>query len=498
MLGALDYLTSYPWGCTEQTLSSFVPNLVVLKALGEMQIQPAERLTSLDGHVGDGLKRLYDYQHDDGGWGWWKTDQNHPFMTAYAVDGLMQARDNGVQVQEYRISSGATALRELYEKYPRAIPDLKAYEIYVLVRTGQVDAAFTQPALDDLWSARGRMTATGQAYLLMTLDQLKDSRGDALARELIASAGTRGDLASWTAESDPLLEDFGDTSVEASALALKALAARDPQNPLLERVARWLVVNRTAGAYWVSTKQTALALQGLLAYMRARNERPAPVTAEVFVNGARVGRQSFDAASLTAPNPILIEAPASEGANSVRIVTQGEGSVYYDASVRFYDKPAAAERTGSRRLALVRRYFTLTPVTRNGRIVYRETPFSGTAKAGELLLVRVTTAGSSDWRYLMVEDPIPAGTEQIEKEAGYELEQRRTWFYGSEREFRDDRTVFFLSDFTRGRYEFSYMLRVTTPGTFAAMPARISPMYVPDISASSDTLTMTVTPEAGR
>ena len=60
MLGALDYLTSFPWGCTEQTLSSFVPNLVVLRALSEMQLQPTERLRSLDRQVSDGLKRLYE------------------------------------------------------------------------------------------------------------------------------------------------------------------------------------------------------------------------------------------------------------------------------------------------------------------------------------------------------------------------------------------------------------------------------------------------------
>ncbi len=35
-----------------------------------------------------GSKRLGDFQHDDGGWGWWKTDENHPFMTAYALYGL--------------------------------------------------------------------------------------------------------------------------------------------------------------------------------------------------------------------------------------------------------------------------------------------------------------------------------------------------------------------------------------------------------------------------
>ena len=34
MLGALDFLTSYPYGCTEQTLSSFVPNLLVHAGAG--------------------------------------------------------------------------------------------------------------------------------------------------------------------------------------------------------------------------------------------------------------------------------------------------------------------------------------------------------------------------------------------------------------------------------------------------------------------------------
>ena len=29
------------------------------------------------------------FQHDDGGWGWWKNDQSDPFMTAYVIDGLM-------------------------------------------------------------------------------------------------------------------------------------------------------------------------------------------------------------------------------------------------------------------------------------------------------------------------------------------------------------------------------------------------------------------------
>jgi hypothetical protein len=68
---ALDYLTSYPWGCTEQTMSSFLPDLIVAQAIDRLHIKsPIDRKT-LNDEVSAGLERLSSYQHDDGGWGWW-------------------------------------------------------------------------------------------------------------------------------------------------------------------------------------------------------------------------------------------------------------------------------------------------------------------------------------------------------------------------------------------------------------------------------------------
>ena len=46
IFGALQYLTAYPYGCTEQTMSSFLPNIVVARALKELRLKsnvdPAE------------------------------------------------------------------------------------------------------------------------------------------------------------------------------------------------------------------------------------------------------------------------------------------------------------------------------------------------------------------------------------------------------------------------------------------------------------------------
>lgn len=500
LIGALDFLTSFPYGCTEQTLSSFVPNLIVARTLTDLGITPPERIGALGRQVTEGVKRLADYQHEDGGWGWWKTDESHPFMTAYALYGLVEAKKAGYAVDGWRLNNGATALVDLSRTYPRAVPDLKAYMAYVLaygaaagVQVSARDGTDYDAAavLDDLWAARSRMSAYGRALLLLTLDAATDKRGDALARDLVAEAQTRDQLTWWTVDRDPLLEDFSDASVDATALAVKALVARDPDNPKMDGAVRYLLMNRN-GAYWWNTKQTAMALYGLIEYMRARNERPQGFAVDVFVNGQPAGGHTFTAQSWTAPDPIVLSAPARAGHNEVRIVKRGDAPLYWSATATYYDNRESIEPAGTRKLALVREYFSLTPVERRGRTVYRETPLAGTVHPGDVLLVRLTAAGANDWRYLVIEDPLPAGTEAIRQEGLYELERPPVGWSFSRREYRDDRVVVFQQDFDSGRYEFTYLLKVTTPGAFRAMPARIAPMYVPGATASTRAQRLTV------
>jgi len=520
MLGALDFLTAYPYGCTEQTVSSFLPNLLVTRALTELKLAPTERLSALDRQVSSGLQRLYDYQHDDGGWGWWKSDGNHPFMTAYALWGLDEARRAGVKVQEHRISNAAQALAQMYATYPRVEPDLKVYEAYVLQRAAPEQGGISWyadgtehkythvAARDEVWAARSRMSAYGRALLLLLLDEAKDARGNELAQALAGEAQTRGDLSWWAVANDPLLFDAAETSIEATAFAVQALARRDPNNPLVERAVRWMMLNRTAG-YWSSTKQTAMAIYGLLSFMQARGESAQPFSVEVFVNGANVGRRTFSAAAMTAPDPQVITVPANAGANQVRLVkrdgppssgtTAGPAALYWSAVANYYDMAGAGARAGSRQLALTRKYAILTPVTVKGRIVYRERPFTGTAKPGDVLTVRLTVAGSPEWRYLAIEDPLPAGVEAIQDTTAYPLERETAdaWWSGSRVEYRDSRTVFFQETFDRGRYEYSYLVKVIAPGQFRAIPAQVSPMYVPGVHASSEPQAFVITAPAG-
>ena len=498
-LGALDFLTSYPYGCTEQTISSFLPTLIVARTVAQLKLQPTERLSLVDRQVTAGVARLLDYQHDDGGWGWWKTDENDPFMTAYALYGLLETKAHGYQVNEWRIRRGLGAMLSLYRQYPRAVPALKAYMLFVLTRA---QAAGLEPetqdgstfdreaAVEETWRRRGDLTPYGRALLLAVLDAVRDARGATLATELLGEVRQTGDLAWWEVDHDPLLEDWADTSVEATAMAVQALAARTAQSPVLEAAVRYLLASRHAGAYWGSTKQTAMALYGLTAFMKARGEQPSAFSVDVTVNGTPVRTVAFDKASLTAPDPVVVSAPAQAGDNVVKLTRRGPGALYYSVTGRYVDTRMPIERTGERRLAIAREYYALTAERRKDRVVYRETPFTGTAAPGDVLLVRLTVAGADDWRYLVIEDPLPAGAETIADDSLYPLDEPRHRPWGARQELRDDRAVFFQDGLPGGRAEFWYLLKVVTTGTFRAMPAQVTPMYVPGVSASTTAATM--------
>ena len=139
LFSALDYLTSYPYGCTEQTMSSFLPNVIVAETLKKLNLPSRINPSDLDAMVHAGLARLSDYQHDDGGWGWWKEDESRVFMSAYVVGGLAEAKRTYPPDPQSRqmLAKGIGYLRRQLADHPRMIPDLRAYVIYALSEAGE-------------------------------------------------------------------------------------------------------------------------------------------------------------------------------------------------------------------------------------------------------------------------------------------------------------------------------------------------------------------------
>ncbi len=148
---------------------------------------------------------------------------------------------------------------------------------------------------------------------------------------------------------------------------------------------------------------------------------------------------------------------------------------------------------GTTSLNVLRDYFKLAPAKEGDQIVYHLEPLGGAAQRGDVLAVRLTVTGSA-WRYLMLEDPIPAGTEFIERDDLYKVKDTPPWwqYWFTRREFHDDRAAIFQTWFPGGQQQYFYLLKVVNPGVYRAGPARVEPMYQPRNLATTEARTLEV------
>jgi uncharacterized protein YfaS (alpha-2-macroglobulin family) len=475
LFGALEYLTSFPYGCVEQTMSSFLPNIVVGKAIGDLGLKTNVEQGDLRQKIRAGLDRLYNFQHEDGGWGWWETDESHPFMTAYVVAGLVQAKGAGVAVDDERINRGAQWVNKALTSDPKLAGDLRAYMVYALTLAGDKHP----PALDDVFERRAALSPYGLALLGLAFETIGDSRAAAIADALEKSVQQDGEQAWWSATRDNLLDFPEDASPEASAFAVKFLSHQRASSPLLPKAAIWLMNHRNEGYWWTSTKQTAMVIYGLTDYLKAAGELNPNLTATVFVNGQQVLAKKLDqATALGLPELTISDSQLKPGANHIRITTSGQGRLYYSARADSWSAEDKMMRIGTASLNVQREYFRLVSHKDGDKIVYDLEPLNGPAATGDTLAVRLTVK-AAEQKYLLIEDPIPAGTEFIARDSGYEIRGAPSdWqSFFSRRELHDDRIAIFQTWFPQGQEQFLYLLKVVNPGVFQVSPARVAPMY---------------------
>ncbi len=483
LFGALDYLTSYPYGCTEQTMSSFLPNIIVSQTLKEFKSASIRNSNDLKKKVERGRNRLYSYQHEDGGWGWWKNDNSDPFMTAYVIDGLTLAKQAGYEIDEGNLARGRERLQAMLDTQDTSKdPDTRAFMVYALTESGGADSRY----VEKLFAEREKLEPYGRALLALTLSLSKmDQRAQEVAAEIERSARVDQMTAHWESKRTPRLDFDTYDQTEGTALSLKALTRIKPDSPLLAQAARWLVTDRQNGSYWNSTKDTAFAIFGLIEYVKVSRELSPAYDLEVYVNGETVVTEHVADANGAQTFVVNRKGGAIGETNQIRVVKRGKGTLYFSTSVDYYtnDQDVAAQSSGN--LNVTREYLRLKVETVGYNLKWATEPLDGEIHSGDVIVVKLHVTGK-EGRHMMIEDPIPSGAEQLEAVGNLDLSSTQTgwsdWY--SSREFRDRRTVYFLDHFD-GDVTFQYAIRVQIPGEFVVAPARAELMYQPETHANT-------------
>ncbi len=567
MLDALPYLADYPYGCTEQTMSRFLPAVITAKTLRDLGLDPEDvmgrvfggietntaaathpkgkkNLAELDKMTQAGLERLYDFQHGDGGWGWWKEGESDRWMTAYVVWGLALARDAGLKVKDDALNRGRDFLvKTLVEE--EANFDMQAFMLHALAvcyapSKDALQIAAIVKAADNLWSNREQLNAYTRALFALAAHHLgqtdraktlienlengvkRDDRPDTSV--LIAgqpeNAGVMG-TAHWG--EDGLWWRWSDGGVEATAFALRALLAIDPQNKLIEPVANWLIKNRR-GAQWSNTRDTAIVVLALNDYLRVSGELKPELEYEVLVNGKSIARRKVSGAEVfSAPSRFTVDPTDLTDQPNVRIVRRsGSAPIYFAVEARFFSLEEPITPTGNE-IFVKREYFKLVgrPTLLKGYVYDREPLRDGeSVRSGERVETVLTIEGKNNYEYLVFEDLKPAGFEAVEVRSGQALYARelksgavdrrggggavfdrsdrsgqqdftgrQRWVY---QELRDRKVALFVDKLPEGVWKIRYDLRAEVPGRFHALPVLGHAMYVPEIRCNGAELRVRV------
>jgi len=326
----------------------------------------------------------------------------------------------------------------------------------------------------------------GRALLALTLKLRKDDkRAWQLANEIEGTATTNRLTAHWESKREAML-DFSDVNdTEATALSLKALARIKPDSSILSRAAHWLVSDRRNSYYWSSTKDTAFAIFGLIDYVKVSHELTPDYDVEIYLNGETVLAEHVTNASISQTFLVNRKGNGIANSNQLRVVKRGKGSLYFTGSVDYYTNETEVAAQGTSGLSVTREYLRLQVVNEGYKLKWLTTPLTDELHSGDLIVVRLHLTGGKA-SHLMLEDPIPAGAEQIESLGSLNLNYTSgnwsDWY--SSREFRDQRTVFFL-DYFDGDATFQYALRILLPGEFVVAPARVELMYEPETNANT-------------
>ncbi len=494
MLGSLDYLAEYPWGCVEQTLSSFLPDVIIAQMLDRLGIEEPELRKRLPKMVEAGLLKIYDYQKDDGGWGWWRYDNSDPWMTAYAVFGLHEAERAGFTVNPRVLSAGRARLERALHDHKLSIQN-RAYVIYVLGLAGEAQAARDAvPSLTrDLRRVSGDCASWARAVGCLALHELGQEQE---ARQILAELWTKADKSTSLIHWKTTDRYYGHCSqVETTALALSAACRLTPEDERLAKVVRWLLLNRR-GNHWYSTRDTAFVLYALADYLEVTGELDADLMATVKLNGEMIASRHFDRRDTFQPEYEMALGPEKlkSGPLEISIARTGRGRLYYTGELSQYlDVDLKAKTLSGTGIVIERTYHKLqTQLGKDRRLNEQALPEERNRfRSGDLIEVRLKVRSDREYGYIMVEDPIPAGCEVVTRGRIWPWEWDYWW---ADRVVRDELVGFAITRLPVGARDLTYKLVAQIPGEYCAMPTQVYNMYDPTIRATGTADDIVVAP----
>ncbi len=515
--GGVEQLVEYPYGCTEQLTSRLVPLLPLRQLAADFKLkQPADT----DRVVKKAVVDILSHQRSDGGFGLWKeSPESSPWITAYALWGLAEARGHGVEVPKSSLASATGYLKgQLAAMERRGGFDAEApFILDVLAQLGEPDPARVTRSFEK----RDELPLFSKALLLhaAVLSKSDGKMRDELARDVESHLRIDANEARAVENDGDKYALLLDSNTRTSAFALRGLLADKPNHALASRLARGILKDRRGGT-WRTTQETAWALLALSDYRKAQEKVTPDFDAHVFFGESQIFEAPFKGRGVEQPHTFL---PAKNlaGAKGVPLSfsVDGSGKLFYEARLKYAKK--VMPKTPLERGFFVRKTLRrVKPEDLEAALGQTANTTTSRFNGGDLVLGEIVVITPSPRNFVVIDDPLPAGFEAIDarlatssskldvdaqqdeepdvdEDADADAVAKGGTFRASRflREVRDDRVLFFVDHLSAGMFRYRYLARATALGSFSLPPTKAEEMYTPEVFGRSGGDTIRIDPK---
>jgi hypothetical protein len=275
-------------------------------------------------------------------------------------------------------------------------------------------------------------------------------------------------------------------------IILDSLITVDPGSDLVPKVVAGLLAGQTQGR-WDNIQENSFILLAIKHYFDAFESQTPDFVAKVWLGDRFAGEHSFqgrstDRVRMSIPTADLI----AGGDNDLTISKEGTGRLYYRIGLRTAPSDLHLDPL-DRGFVVARTYEAVDDPSD----VTRDADGTWHIKAGAKVRVRLSMVAESQRTHVALIDPLPAGLEIVNPELATSEDVPSdpevqpiegdvvlsSWWYPTwfdHQNMRDDRAESFATYLPAGVYDYSYVARATTPGSFVVPPVRAEEMYEPE------------------
>jgi uncharacterized protein YfaS (alpha-2-macroglobulin family) len=492
MAAGLDFLTDYPYGCTEQRLS---------RARAEMALKRFRTLLHQEGDdarmkrsVEDTLQWIPQVVDSGGLVAYWPGSNGYVSLTAWVVQFLVEAKAAGFRVDDKLMATLTRSLEQsLRSDYGRFIDgeafSERCWALAALAAAGKFDPAYAA----ELARKAQFLDLEGVAEVLQSFAKAGDTTSpstDALAAKIWDGVVLRlyqgkevyGGLQKTASARNGLILPSETRTV---AEAARAIARKDGKNPKLQLLVDALVnLGRDDG--WGTTNANSSALLALGELLQPPYAGSTPHAVNV-----KLGAASPQLAKLGPESPVAYLVGTDGGAGAVA-VQAGSSPKPVIVRVETQYLPAgdgaqvAAQSNG---FVVTREMLKIQNGAPPDRIALAEPGKTVHFEIGDVVEEHLRVVNPKDRHFVAVVIPLAAGLEPLNPALATAPPEAKPSSGPTLKPtyvaFLDDQVAWFYDTLPKGTFDFYFRTRATVEGTFIQPAARAEMMYDGTVTGNS-------------